>query len=630
MTPSSRPAPRRSLRRVATIGLAALLALAVAAPAAAGGSKHHKNTRVDFWLTVLHNNDAESKLLPSYVDPATMTGPYAGAALFKTVVNKQKRLALTTRPPVRPKANRGVVMLSSGDNFLAGAQWAASIDRGVPFYDSTAINLIGYDAMGIGNHEFDFGPDVLADFIRGTRGLPFVSANLDVGAEPALARLEKNGRIAASTVIRERGEKIGVVGITTPQLPNISSPRDVTVDPAVRAAIQAEVRRLSRKGIDKIILISHLQNIAEDLALASQLRKVDVIIAGGGDELLADPGWPLAPGDTTPYGEYPLKATDRVGKTVPVITTNGDFKYVGRLVVGFDRKGRVQVIDEARSGPVRVVGFGDDGVKPNRFMDWYVADPVEDYVAGLAANVLAQSEVALNGKRGTVASGVITDPGIRNSETNLGNLTADSMLWAAQQQAPTYGVDVPQVGMQNGGGIRNNDVIPAGPITELDTYDILAFTNFVSVKEDLTPDQFKAVLETSVSDIGNGRFGQWAGVEFSYDPAAQNRVIDGVTCAVSNPGSRVQDVTVDGVLIFDDGTFVGPAGWTVDIATNDFTFRGGDCYDFGPGGFTTVGVVYQQALADYIVAPLVDGGLAGEITEADYPVGGEGRIVILP
>lgn len=624
MAPVSRPA-RTRLRRLAALAIAGTLVVGVAA---APASAARPSPKVDYWLTVLHNNDAESKL----IEQTTADGPFAGVARFTTLVDRLKASALTGRPMSSPFARRGVVMLSSGDNFLAGAQWAASLARGVPFYDSLAINRIGYDAMAIGNHEFDFGPDVLADFIRGTTGFPFLSANLDVSDEPALAQLERRGRIAASTVIRERGELIGIVGATTPQLPNISSPRNVVVDPDVVGAIQGEVDRLTKRGVNKVIVISHLQNIAQDQALAGMLRNVDVMIAGGGDELLANPTTPLAPGDTTPYGPYPLTATDAAGRSVPLVTTNGGFKYVGRLVVGFDARGRVQVVDGARSGPVRVMGFGPDAVVPDPEVEATVVDPVRAFVAGLATNVLAQSEVPLNGRRGTVSGGVITDPGIRNSETNLGNLTADSMLWAARQRAGAYGVDEPQVALQNGGGIRNNNVIPAGPITELNTYEILAFTNFVAVKEDLTADQFKAVLETSVSEIGNGRFGQWAGVSLTYDPTAQKRVIDGsvTPCIVSNPGARIRDVWVGGVQIFDEGTFVGPAGWTVDIATNDFTFRGGDCYDFGPGGFTTVGVVYQQALAEYLVAPAADGGLGGQITAARYPVGGEGRIVALP
>lgn len=71
--------------------------------------------------------------------------------------------------------------------------------------------------MAIGSHEFDFGPDVLADFIESVSdGTPFLSANLDVSGEPRLAALEAAGRIAESVVIRERGERIGIIGATIP------------------------------------------------------------------------------------------------------------------------------------------------------------------------------------------------------------------------------------------------------------------------------------------------------------------------------------------------------------------------------------------------------------------------------
>jgi hypothetical protein len=204
------------------------------------------------------------------------------------------------------------------------------------------------------------------------------------------------------------------------------------------------------------------------------------------------------------------------------------------------------------------------------------------------------------------------------------------MLWQARQAATALAVDGPQVALLNGGAIRARSVIQPGPITERNTSDILAFAaDIVSLKEDIPADVFKAILETSVSEIGNPRFGQWAGVTFSYDPDAQKRVIDPETCAVSDPGSRVRDVSVGGTRIFDDGAFVGPAGWTVDLAANDYTLRGGDCYAFGSGDFTAVGVNDQQALVNYLVAQASDGGLQGVIQAADYPAGGEGRIVRL-
>jgi 2',3'-cyclic-nucleotide 2'-phosphodiesterase (5'-nucleotidase family) len=627
-------------RRLTALILTALLVLGSMAawaspveaqrPDGAGQPPTAGHQGVHFELTILHNNDGESKLRPSFVPlPGTpspgpdLSKPYAGVAYFKSLVDILKAEA-TSGQPARPGAKRGVVMLSSGDNFLAGSEFTASLVKGVPFYDSIAMSLIGYDAIAIGNHEFDFGPDVLADFIRGfSPPVPFLSANLDVSQEPSLVALEQQGQIAKSTVVHERGERIGVIGATTPQLPNISSPRNVVVN-AVAPAVQAEVDRLHAAGVNKIILVSHLQNINEDLALAGELTGIDVMIAGGGDELLANPWNPLSPGDGPGQvaGPYPLTATDGAGADLPVITTAGDYKYVGRLVVGFDQRGNVVDIDHERSGPIRVIGF-DDGVSvstsdvpPTNYIvsadpevQAQVVDPVNAFVAAQAANVLATSEVALEGRR----------PAIRERETNLGNLTADSMLWQAQQSAPTFGVEIPAVSLQNGGGIRNGSLIPAGPITELNTFEILAFTNFVSVMEEVSGEHLKELLETSISALPseNGRFGHWGGLSFTYDVTAQGRVIDPNTCAVSAEGSRVQTITVGGTTIYAGGSWqVDPDTWTVAMATNDFTFRGGDCYDFRDKSFTTVGVTYQQALANYLTA---SNGLNGLISAAQYP-----------
>jgi 2',3'-cyclic-nucleotide 2'-phosphodiesterase (5'-nucleotidase family) len=213
-------------------------------------------------------------------------------ARFKTLVDDLKREATTGAPSPQQKGmKRGVVMLSSGDNFLAGPEFDASLDKGLPFFDTIAMDLVGYDAVAIGNHHLDFGPEVLADFIGGFESdVPYLSANLDFSAEPALQALVDAGRIAGSTIVKERGERIGIVGATTPMLRFISSPRNVGIDADVAGAVNEEVDALEARGVNKIILISHLQSIEEDLALAPLLSGVDVMIAGGGDELLANPG----------------------------------------------------------------------------------------------------------------------------------------------------------------------------------------------------------------------------------------------------------------------------------------------------------------------------------------------------
>lgn len=598
------------------IAAAAMVAVVAAGGVAYAGDRHDHN-KAAFTLTILHNNDGESKLVNAPGQP-----DFGGVARFKTLLDKLRHEATTGRPPRGASGHRGVVVLSSGDNFLAGPEFTASLSKGVPYYDSIALKAMGYDAIAIGNHEFDFGPDVLADFIAGFghHAPPFLSANLDFRDEPRLRALVKKGTIAASTVVHERGEKIGIVGATTPLLPAISSPRNVRVLAEVAQIVQAEVDRLTRQGVNKIIFISHLQGLGEDRELLPLLRNVDVAIAGGGDELLAADDDLLVPGDAISVdpatGEklrYPLLIPDATGKNIPVVTTAGDYKYIGRLVVNFDKHGRVLSVDGS-SGPVRVSGVAPDAVRPDRTLLQRVVGPVTAYTDGLAATVLAQSEVPLDGSR----------PNIRQVETNLGNLMADALLATGQRNAAAFGVTPPQVALQNGGGIRNNNVIPAGPITELNTFQIAAFGNFVSVVPDVPREQFKEILENAISSspAEDGRFAHVAGFRFTYDTTFPAQVVDNDGTVLS-PGSRVRSVVLDdGTVIVQDGVVV--PGAPISVATNDFSARGGDQYPFRGIPFTTVGLTYQQALAQYL-----SGDLGGAITAADYPVGGEGRIVRL-
>jgi len=238
--------------------------------------------------------------------------------------------------------------------------------------------------------------------------------------------------------------------------------------------------------------------------------------------------------------------------------------------------------------------------------------------------VIGTSEVDLDGLRSSV----------RSMETNEGNLIADSQKWQAEQLAAAYGVPEPDVAIQNGGGIRNNTVIPAGPITELDIFGMVPFPNFVSVVPDIPRDQFKEILENAVACTqsndfavnplcGSGRFAQVSGFSFTWTASGTGMIIDADGNVVT-PGMRVLDVVLDdGTVIVDDG--VVQPGDPITIAIVDFLARGGDQYPFREAEFTTIGVTYQQALSNYIV-----NGLGGVISAADYPEGGEGRITELP
>jgi 2',3'-cyclic-nucleotide 2'-phosphodiesterase (5'-nucleotidase family) len=614
------PFHRRLLIVTAAVAMiAALMAAAGPADARRGPPPNTPpvtlpNTEAAVWLTLLHNNDGESALLPTEIGGEL----FGGVANFATVVDQLRAAGLVQS--TFKGAKEAAILVSSGDNYLASAQFQASLEKGVPYYDAIAMDMIGYDAIAIGNHEFDFGPDVFQNFVESfTTGTPFLSANLDFSNEPGLQALEDSGRIASSVVIRQRGERFGIIGATTEFLPVISSPRDVIVND-VFTAVQAEVDALEAQGVNKIILISHLQSIVEDQTLAAQLDGVDIMVAGGGDELLANPDDLLVPGDEgSIFGPYPLTVTDVNGTEVPVVTTTGGYRYVGRLVAAFDRQGNVIDIHDS-SGPVRVTsGSLPDAVSPDPGIQSAVVEPVQEFVDALATTVVANTEVPLNSRRGVVQTDpppppiVVTVPGERVSETNLGNLAADAQLWQASQLAPAFGVAVPDIAFQNGGGIRSPDDLlfpdatPANPleVTRLDINNQFPFPNFVSIVPDVPLRQVKAILENAVSRVEfvDGRFAQVAGFTYHWDSTGTPNV------------DRVTRIAIGGTLVFDSsGWLVNPDTTTVNVATIDFLARGGDEYDFGDAEFVTLGVTYEQAVLNYL-----DEVLGGSITEAQYP-----------
>ena len=525
-------------------------------------------------ITILHNNDGESNLLPSDDDP--------GIARF---VARLKQLQADA-------PGDGVVTLTSGDNFLASKEFSAEVANGVPYYDSVALSGL-YDAMALGNHDFDFGPDTAAEFVSGFEpAIPFLSSNADFSGEPALQALVDEGRIAASAVIETDGGSVGVIGAITPRLPNISSPRNVVISSDVAAAVNAEVEALEAAGVNKIILISHLQGLTQDRELVPQLNGVDVVIAGGGDELLKNEGDTCLP-DEEAAADYPLFIGD-----TPVVTGPGGYRCIGQLDVTFDADGVVTGINGSAHG------IGD--IDPDADVQAAVVEPLTADLADLAGTIVGSSDVALDGQRSSV----------RTMSANEGSLLADALLSAGQQLAPVFGAPVPNVAIQNGGGIRNDAVIPAGDISLADTFDIAPFPNFVVTME-VPRERFKELLENAVSGLpdAEGRFAQIAGFTMNVNVANPGRDIDheGDCGLIGDPGSRVTDVTLsDGTVIVQGGAVV--AGDPVVLATADFLARGGDCYPLGDIEFARVGTSYQRALADHI-----SNELGGTVSAADYP-----------
>lgn len=554
-------------------------------------------------LTIFHNNDGESKLFGD--------DNFGGAAHFKTTLD-DLRAANT---------GRDQLTISSGDNFLAGAAFNTSLNSGTPgnrtFYDGLALAEIGYDAITLGNHDFDFGPEILAEFItyynnNGGNGT-FLSANLDFSAEASLDALATGGSIAKSTVITRGTERYGIIGATTTDLDIVSNPGSVGIN-AVLPAIQAEVTALEGMGVNKIILSSHLQNLNNELSLVSQLSGIDVVIAGGGDELLLNlPNARNSLADRD--GPYPLIRQDSDGKNVAVVTTVGEYFYVGELDVEFDANGDV-VNASGFSGDARLVD--KNSVLPDASIQTNIIDPLNNALAVANATQIATTDVFLEHNEG--------DPNgprvIRDRETNLGNLVADAFVWSVEQAGEGLTPGNKVVGIANSGGIRDNlDDNVDGIITQGEAQAVLPFFNLMAVLGGADADVLAAMLENSVSALpGNGRFAQISGIEFTYDRTAP-------------AGDRVREVRLDDGTVIWTETAGALTSDLFDIATNSFLAGGGDGYADSIIGLPVeliTSQTYADALIGYLTADPSQGGLGGVVSGLDYPLAGAGRIVAIP
>ncbi len=535
----------------------------------------------DFTLAIFHNNDGESDMLPDSIEVNGVPTTGGSIGQFKATLDSLRAQA----------AARGYesVMLSSGDNFLAGLEYNASQANGI-YYDALALDALDYDAIAIGNHDFDFGTQVLSELINSfsVNPAPYLSANLSFENVPELQALVDAGRIKSSTVVTVGSEEIGVVGLTTPRIDVISSPGNTTISADIVDSLQRQVDLLTAEGINKIILISHLQNYEEDLELAAQVTGVDIIIAGGGDELLTNNPDLGKPFNTPVTDIYPVVTKDADDKDVYLVTTPGNYRYLGNLLVDFDENGVVTKVYQ--SDPVLVYGATDADIVAT------IEEPIITYIGDLSTTVIATAQDTLDYLRES----------LRGKETNGGNLFADALLWQAKKDFASFGVKEPQVAIQNSGGLRIETLVLPGDFTEDLTYEIAAFTNIVSVVEDISPEKFLELIEHGVSEAPtlDGRFPQIAGFKVVYYQGEPE----------GTPG--VKSIMLDdGTMIVENGEVVEGAP-DITLATIDFTAGGGDGYPFAPLTFTTLGATYQQAFRNYLAD---EDGLNGVIPESLYP-----------
>ncbi|MDX2384395.1 LysM peptidoglycan-binding domain-containing protein [Sinorhizobium medicae] len=495
----------------------------------------------DYELNILHINDLHSRIesinkfdSTCSVEEEGKNECFGGVARLKTLIDQKRQ----------ERTGKNLLLLNAGDNFQGSLFFTTY--KGAA--EAEFLNLMKFDAMTVGNHEFDESEDGLASFLDKVT-FPVVTANVLPSHKSKIG-----DRIKPSIVLDVGGQKVGIVGAVANDTPELASPGpDILIGEDV-ATITSAVEELKKQGINKIVALTHV-GYPRDLAAIAKIPDVDVVVGGHSHSLLSNT-------DEKAEGPYPTMVDNPGGYKVPVVQAGSYSKYLGDLMVTFDDNG---VVKAAKGDPILV----DSSVKPDETVVARVkelAKPIEE----LRTKVIGKTEAPIDGSRESC----------RAKECEMGSLVADAMLDRFKGQGVT-------VAITNGGGLRAS--IDGGDVTMGEVITVLPFQNTLSTFQ-LKGADIRAALENGLSQVeeGGGRFPQVAGLRFSFDR--------------SKPaGSRLVSVEVE-----DGGAFAAlDPEKTYSLVSNNFMRGGGDgyavfkdkgenAYDYGPG--------LETVLADYLAA----------------------------
>lgn len=443
----------------------------------------------EYTLHVIHINDLHSRIEPvSKYDSTCSAEDNAAGECFGGYARVATKIA-----ELRAElADQNVVVLDAGDQYQGSLMYTTYKGD----VEIEMMEKIGFDAMAVGNHEFDDGPEGLLKLVDGV-SFPVISGNIDVSQSNVLA-----GKVANHVVLEVGGEKIGLISALATDTSETSSPGEAVIFQDEIESLQADVAQLEEEGVNKIIALTHV-GVTKDMEIAEAVEGLDAVVGGHSHTEFSN----------TKEGAmaYPTMVGD-----VPVVQAYAYSKYVGHLVLTFDDDGKVS----AATGDTILL---DASVEEDADIVARVAElagPIEE----MKTREVAEATDAIEGGRDACRSG----------ECPMGNLIADAMLARVADQ----GI---QVAVQNGGGIRAS--IDAGTVTMGEVLTVLPFQNTLSTFQ-VTGEALLAALENGVGQIeeGAGRFPQVAGMTFAFD-------------AAKPAGERVSDVMIGGAPIDPAATY---------------------------------------------------------------------------
>ena len=487
------------------------MALGISVPAMAADAKPMEGK-----LVVVHTND-----MHGYYETTETSIGIAGVAGLKNYYEAQ---------------GADVLLLDAGDFSQGSTLVSYYKGKNAAEYMAAA----GYDAVSMGNHEFDYSFDALLDNMKvlTDAGVKVIDANV-INKETGKSYFDANA------VFEFDGIKVGVFGLDTSETLTKASPSNVKAvnfldKEEMFKEAQAQVDKLKSAGCDYIIALTHLGVDEESVGR----RSTDLAAAVKGIDLIVDG-----------HSHTVIDGGEKVGDTV-IVSTGSYLANVGTVVID----------KEAKTEEAKLIAAADYAAGTAQYDETVKALVAEDVaeVAEAYSKVFAKTEVHLEGTKQIV----------RSQETNLGDFTADAYLYTAQKYADEHelGVNV-DCAISNGGGIRVS--VEPGDISMDTLVTIFPFGNNVCLVT-ITGEQLLEVLEASTFCTPEtiGGFPQVAGIEYKLDVSVPyengEQYPDSTYYAPAKPGSRVTIKSVNGKA------FDPKAEYTV--AVNNFQAEGGDTY----------------------------------------------------
>lgn len=293
------------------------------------------------------------------------------------------------------------------------------------------MNAMQYDAMTLGNHEFDNGSKFLADFLKQLQ-FPILASNLDVSQDNALKKVKT---ILPYLIKQLQGIKVGLFGLVTPTTPSSSSPSPDIIfqDPIVVA--KQMVSTLRQQGVDVIVLLSHLGD-DEDVELAQQVDGIDIILGAHTHKVI----------------DIPLQIKHNTTDWVTHISQTGSYgQYVGEFTLQFNDETHLEKIAHVMHQLDAYTGTVEQMTQ--QITGW------QKQLDKMVNHYLSETTIDLTAKRDVM----------KYESTNLSNLITDAYFDKAVQ----LGFQ-PDLAIMNSGGIRQS--IPAGKIRLGDILKVLPFS----------------------------------------------------------------------------------------------------------------------------------------------------------